>query len=214
MLRAADETGLGKALQRHLPALDPLRATWQLIAQILGRAERPLSREGMAQWIPESVLPFLAGDAAEASGRALRRSLRNLFGTDMETDAGEPILTRTRVRALLPGSTESAGGGSEYESRIGGPSRVAVGRPSQIKHATRIARMTFETMKPIPSGFRYWTTGGMNGRNQIHQARNVPMNPPSAKAPFQRSFQNGKVETPSANQLAFRKRVSGQTAQS
>ena len=100
MLRAADETGLGKALQRHLPALDPLRATWQLIAQILGRAERPLSREGMAQWIPESVLPFLAGDAAEASGRALRRSLRNLFGTDMETDAGEPILTRTRVRAI------------------------------------------------------------------------------------------------------------------
>ena len=100
MLHAADETGLGKALQRHPPALDPLRATWQLTAQILGRAKWPLSREGMARWIPESVLAFLAGNAAEASGRALRRSLLTLFDTDMETDAGEPMLTRSQVRAI------------------------------------------------------------------------------------------------------------------
>ena len=73
LLHAADGTGLRKALQRHLPALAPLRATWQLIARILGEAERPLSREGMARCTPESLLPFFAQDAAEASGRAVSR---------------------------------------------------------------------------------------------------------------------------------------------
>ena len=98
LLHAARRTGLWEALLRHLPD-DSARAAWLLLVQILARAEKPLSREGMARWFPESSLPLLAPWTHPPSGSSLRASLRKLYDTGLESSVG-PILTRARVRAI------------------------------------------------------------------------------------------------------------------
>ena len=98
LLHAARRTGLWDALLRHLPA-PSARAAWLLLVQILARAEKPLSREGMARWFPESSLPLLTPWAEPPSGRVLRSALRDLYDTGDQTDDGI-ILTRARVRAI------------------------------------------------------------------------------------------------------------------
>ena len=98
LLHAARRTGLWDALLRHLPGPSS-RSAWLLLVQILARVERPVSREGMARWFPESSLPLLAPWTEAPSGRVLRAALRDLYGTDLETPTG-PILTRARVRAI------------------------------------------------------------------------------------------------------------------
>src|SRR5208282_6011243 len=66
---------------------------------ILARTEKPLSREGMARWFPNSSLPLLAPWTSPPSGRVLRAALRKLYDTGYQTDGGV-ILTRARVRAI------------------------------------------------------------------------------------------------------------------
>ncbi len=98
LLHAARRSGLWEALQRHLPD-DSAHAAWLLLVQILARAEKPLSREGMARWFPESSLPLLVPWIDPPSGRALRAALRKLYDTGGETEDGA-LLTRARVRAI------------------------------------------------------------------------------------------------------------------
>lgn len=98
LLHAARATGLWESLLRRLPA-PSAHAAWLLLVQILARVERPLSREGMARWFPESSLPLLTPWAKAPSGRALRSALRELYGTGLETENG-PVITRARVRAI------------------------------------------------------------------------------------------------------------------
>ena len=99
LIHAAQRTGLWDALQRHLPDRSA-QSAWLLLAQILARVEKPLSREGMARWFPESALPLLSPWSSPPSGRALRTTLRDLYDTGEETKEGAPILTRARVRAI------------------------------------------------------------------------------------------------------------------
>ena len=99
LLHAIRRTGLWDALCRRLP--DPsAHAAWLLLVQVLARVEKPLSREGMARWFPESALPLLTPWSSAPSGRVLRSALRELYVTDRTTQEGDPILTRARVRAI------------------------------------------------------------------------------------------------------------------
>ena len=99
LLYAARKTGLWDALLRHLPG-NSAHAAWLLLTQIIARAERPLSREGMSRWFSKSTLPLLSPWTEPPSGRALRAALRELYDTGDETEEGKPVLTRARVRAI------------------------------------------------------------------------------------------------------------------
>ncbi len=98
LLHAARRTGLWDSLLRNLPG-DSAASAWLLLVQILARAEKPFSREGMARWFPDSSLPLLAPWTSPPSGRALRAALRKLYDTGYQTDEGV-ILTRARVRSV------------------------------------------------------------------------------------------------------------------
>src|ERR1700674_347407 len=102
LLHAARATGLLEALERHLPRRqqDGPNVAELLFLQILGRAERPLSREAMEEWFPKSALPLLWRGVAPPSGRTLRRYLTRLYGTGREKENGEPILSRARVHKV------------------------------------------------------------------------------------------------------------------
>lgn len=101
-LHAAHETGFLRALEDNLPLKGKAaRAAAQLIfLQVLGRAERPQSRRRMGhRWYPSSGLP-LYWPVPAATDRAMLATLRLLFGTDRENNAGEMVLTRARVRKV------------------------------------------------------------------------------------------------------------------
>lgn len=101
LLHAAERTGLLSALQHHLRADSRTLPVSQLLfLQIAGRLERPLSRDGMAQWFSSSALPLIWGVPEAPSPRTLRRHLQDLFGTDLETPGGEPILSRAAVHRI------------------------------------------------------------------------------------------------------------------
>jgi hypothetical protein len=100
LLKAAEETGLLASLERRLSP-EAMAAAAQLITlQILGRAEKPLSREGMDRWYPTSGLPLLFPAPRSTNGDNLRQALRLLFDTGRRTTAEEPILSRARVHAI------------------------------------------------------------------------------------------------------------------
>jgi transposase len=102
LLHAARATGLLAALERQLPRRhqDGPTVAELLFLQILGRAERPLSREAMEEWFPKSALPLLWRGVSPPSGRTLRRYLTRLYGTGREKENGEPILSRARVHKI------------------------------------------------------------------------------------------------------------------
>jgi hypothetical protein len=102
LLHAARATGLLEALEHHLPRReqDGPSVAELLFLQILGRAERPLSREAMEAWFPKSALPLLWRGVPPPSGRTLRRYLTRLYGTGREKENGEPILSRARVHKV------------------------------------------------------------------------------------------------------------------
>lgn len=100
LLKAAEETGLLASLQRRLSPEAMTAAAHLITLQILGRAEKPLSREGMDRWYPTSGLPLLFPAPRSTNGDNLRRALRVLFDTGRRTTAEEPILTRARVHAI------------------------------------------------------------------------------------------------------------------
>ena len=100
LLRAARETGLLPALERYLPGSAGAQAARLVFLQILGRAERPLSREGMAHWYPDSALPFLGIVKGSPSAKSLRPALHELFDTGAIDSEEHPILTRARVHKI------------------------------------------------------------------------------------------------------------------
>ncbi len=99
---AASETGLLAALDRHLSRRkqDGLSVSQFLFLQLLGRVERPLSRERMADWFPRSALPILWNAQSRPSASTLRRYLRRLLETGRTKGQGAPILTRAVTRQV------------------------------------------------------------------------------------------------------------------
>ena len=102
LLRAAEETGLLTSLDRHLRrrAQAGPSVGQYLLLQLLGRIERPMSRERMAEWLPASILPVLWGHRGRPSGETLRRYLRRLLDTGRRAGEGQPILARTVTRQV------------------------------------------------------------------------------------------------------------------
>jgi len=102
LLHAATETGLLEILDRRISRRDQdgLTVGQYLFLQMVGRVERPLSREQMAEWFPTSALPILWNSRARPSGRTLRRYLERLLGTGRTTEGGQPILTRAIIRQV------------------------------------------------------------------------------------------------------------------
>ena len=102
LLHAASSAGLLEALERHVPRRhrSGLSAAELLFLQVLGRVERPLSREQMAEWFPRSALPLLWNTRIRPSPQVLRRSLRRLLVTPQRDGSGEPVLSRRVVRQI------------------------------------------------------------------------------------------------------------------
>ena len=102
LLRAAQATGLLEAFDRRLPRRDQGGPTVAqlLFLQILGRAERPLSREGMAQWFPASSLPLVWDSRARPSSRTLLRYLERLSASGRTKPNGEPILSAAAIHRI------------------------------------------------------------------------------------------------------------------
>ena len=100
LLRAARETGLLASLEHRLSGPAGAATAQLIFLQIVGRAERPLSREGMARWYPQSALPLLGLADRAPSAKRLRQALRSLFDTGRRSEGGEPILSRARVHAI------------------------------------------------------------------------------------------------------------------
>ncbi|MDE2044342.1 MAG: IS1634 family transposase [Thermoplasmata archaeon] len=102
LLHAAKETGLLEAFQRHVPRrpLDEYAVEQLLFLQLAGRVERPLSRDEMADWLPDSALPFLLPDLGHPSARTLRRHLKRLYGNGEKEERGRGLLTRAVVHRI------------------------------------------------------------------------------------------------------------------
>jgi transposase len=102
LLHAADRTGLLDALDRHLPSRNRpgLSVAQLLLLQLLGRAERPLSREAMAAWFPASALPLLWGTRERPSSRVLRLALRKMLASGRRDGMGTPVLSRAALRKV------------------------------------------------------------------------------------------------------------------
>jgi transposase len=102
LLRAAQETGLLDSLDRRIPRRDQegLSVSQYLFLQIMGRAEKPLSREGMAAWFPSSALPLLWHQRAQPSSKTLLRYLQRLTSTGRQTTEGEAILTPATIHRI------------------------------------------------------------------------------------------------------------------
>lgn len=102
LLHAADKTGLLEALDRHLPSRNRsgLSVGQLLLLQLLGRAERPLSREAMAEWFPTSALPLLWGTRERPSPKVLRTTLRKLLYGGRLDGKGVPVISRAALRKV------------------------------------------------------------------------------------------------------------------
>jgi transposase len=102
LLRAAQDTGLLAALEHHLPRRDQegLSVAQILFAQLLGRAERSLSREQMASWFPDTALPLLWNSRSRPTSRTLLRYLRRLTETSRVKSDGAPVLSPERIHRI------------------------------------------------------------------------------------------------------------------
>jgi transposase len=102
LLHAATETGLLEAFRTRVPSslFDGYSVERILFLQLAARVEKPLSREVMAQWLPDSALPFLMPLVGRPSSRTLRRYLKRLFGSGEQEERGRGILTRAIVHRV------------------------------------------------------------------------------------------------------------------
>lgn len=102
LLRAAQETGLLASLDRRIPRRhqEGLSVAQYLFLQILGRAERPLSREKMAEWFPSSSLPLLWSTHARPAPKTLLRYLQRLSPTGRSTASGRAILSPATIHRV------------------------------------------------------------------------------------------------------------------
>ena len=96
LVHAAQATGLLEALSRHVPRglFDGYSVEHVLFLQMAARVERPLSREGMAEWISESALPLILPATGHPSSRTIRRYLKRLYGAGEGAKRGEGLLSR------------------------------------------------------------------------------------------------------------------------
>lgn len=99
---AASATGLLDALDRHLPRRQQagLTVAQLLFLQIVGRVERPLSRDQMEEWFPNSALPWIWDASQKVTAETLRRYLRRLFDSGRRTPGGEAILSRAATHRI------------------------------------------------------------------------------------------------------------------
>ena len=102
LLRAAQETGLLASLdarisRRHQSGMSVAQ---YLFLQVLGRAEKPLSREKMADWFPSSALPLIWNTRAHPSPKTLLRYLHRLTATGRTAAAGDAILTPATIHRV------------------------------------------------------------------------------------------------------------------
>ena len=97
LVHAATETGLLEALRRHAPRglFDGYSVENLLFLQTASRVDRPLSREGMAEWLSHSALPLVLPAVGRPSSRTLRRYLLRLYGAGEKEERGEGHLSRT-----------------------------------------------------------------------------------------------------------------------
>jgi transposase len=102
LLHAATETGLLEAFRTRVPRslLDGYSVERILFLQLAARVEKPLSREEMAEWLPDSALPFLMPSVGRPSSRTLRRYLKRLFGNGEQDERGRGVLTRAVVHRV------------------------------------------------------------------------------------------------------------------
>ena len=102
LLRAAEETGLLAALEQRVPRRDQegLSAAQYLFLQVMGRAEKPLSCDGMASWFPSSALPLLWRSRAYPSSRTLLRYLQRLTATGRHTADGKAVLSPATIHRI------------------------------------------------------------------------------------------------------------------
>ncbi|MDG6912408.1 MAG: IS1634 family transposase [Nitrososphaerota archaeon] len=96
LVHAATETGLLDAFRRFSPrgVLDVYSVEHLLFLQLAARVDKPLSRDGMGEWLNDSILPFVLPATHHPSPRTLRRYLKRLYGNGEKEERGEGILSR------------------------------------------------------------------------------------------------------------------------
>jgi hypothetical protein len=102
LIHAARETGLLGAFQRHAPrgSFDGYSVENVLFLQMAARVERPMSREDMAKWLRESLLPLILPATGHPSSRTLRRYLKRLYGAGEGEKRGEGLLSRSVIHRI------------------------------------------------------------------------------------------------------------------
>lgn len=109
LLHAAARTGLLEALQPRVPhsLFDGYSAERILFLQLAARAERPLSREEIAEWLSDSALPFLLLSVGRPSSRSSDATSSASWATASERNAAaasclEPWSTPSRRTSSGP----------------------------------------------------------------------------------------------------------------
>lgn len=102
LLHAAQETGLLEAFRTYVPSslFDGYSVESILFLQLAARVDKPLSREEMAGWLPDSALPFLRPAVGRPSSRTLRRYLKRLYGSGEQEERGRGLLSRAVVHRI------------------------------------------------------------------------------------------------------------------
>ena len=102
LLHAATETGLLEAFRARVPSslFDGYSVERILFLQLAARVDKPLSREEMAEWLPDSALPFVLPSVGRPSSRTLRRYLKRLYGSGEQDERGRGLLTRAVVHRI------------------------------------------------------------------------------------------------------------------
>ena len=95
-------TGLQQGFARCTPRslFDGYRVENVLFLQLVGRVEKPLSREEMAPWVSRSALDLLVPSMGHPSSRTLRRYLKRLYGREEGPERGEGVLSRAVARRI------------------------------------------------------------------------------------------------------------------
>ena len=102
MVHAAQETGLLEALRHHAPRgyFDGYSVENILFLQTAARVEKPMSRESMAGWLSDSILPSILPATGHPSSRTLRRYLKRLYGAGEGEQRGEGLLSRSVIHRI------------------------------------------------------------------------------------------------------------------
>ena len=102
LVHAAQQTGLLEAFQRHAPRgfFDGYSVENILFLQTAARVERPMSREGMSEWLQDSIFSSILPTTGHPSSRTLRRYLKRLYGAGEGEKRGEGLLSRSVIHRI------------------------------------------------------------------------------------------------------------------